>query len=715
MSGYKKLFELIKGYFEKIYIFIFSGILIYFTAIGFFSIHRNDYFFVLSLVFLILLFGIVLSKRIIPIFYHKYKLPASRNDYEFVLILINVLYFLITSIDKSVINLEPLLYLFITFISFFMPATIGIFSIGVIIFQELLIFFLSNQYLLTTFLGHIIYITLFGLLYFLLSYFERLRNRAILKSQINREVYEYREKIKDYRLVDSQREEEIDRDTFLQATVLSIEEAFKLEFNIIKNLLSLHTIALYLYDSSKKRLKPVYFLSEDSENMVDEKIDVESGLFSAVIKSSEPIIVNSRDRPIRGQVYYKKDMKIISFVGANVSEHIKDIVLKRGVLIADRLNDLFTDKDKNIFAVLADFLGSYVQTQRLLHNITVEREQKAKFFEASKRFNNALTLEQVMEAAYESSRVVSSSISDIIITLPEEENSLRHRFSFIYTKDESLKKLEGKLIADNSPVIKLVAEHRVKFPTNDFKGDISVIFGNQYRLEGISSIKVFPLVTRGDALIGTLAVCTRDGVSLNEEEIYMLETISNILAISIENGIVVKKINDLATTDGLTGLYNHRVFQEKLDEVIARANRTQVHFSLALIDIDFFKKINDTYGHPIGDKVLKGLSALLKKMARGTDIVARYGGEEFAIIMEGADEQGSFTFAERVRNEVEKLVFEGNGKTFGITISMGLATFFLDSSEKKELIKCADEALYFSKKNGRNQVWNYYRIKEKDL
>lgn len=713
MTGYIKLFKLIKNIFLQIYIFIVSAFYIYLIAIDFFSKHKGDEYFVSGLILLIVLFIIVFFRRILPIFYPSIKPPTIKNDCEFILVLINVLYFLIVSIDLDVFNLEPLLYLFATFALFFMPAKIGIFAIIVIFIQDILIYLLSSRYSLTGLLNHIVFILLFALLYFMLSYFERVRNRAILNSQIKREVYEYREKIKDYRLVGSQNADEIDRDTFLQATVLSIEESLRLEFNIIKNLLNIHTIALFLYDEPKKRLKLVYAVSDTPENIIEEKIDKDSGLFSAVINNKEPIVVNSDDKSIRGQVYYKKAMKIKSFIGANVFEHIREINLPRGILIADRMENEFLEEHKRIFTMLSDFLGSYVQTQRLLHNISIEREQKAKFFEASRRFNDALTLEQVMEAAFHSAKVVSSSVSDIIITLPVEESSNRQKFAFIYSSDENIKKYQGKIIKDNSPVIKLVSEHRVKFPTKDFKGDISSIYGEQYKIDGISSIKVFPLITRGEALIGTFAVCTRDGIVLNEEESYMLEIISNILAISIENGIIVKKINDLATTDGLTGLFNHRVFQEKLDEVIARANRSQLRFSLALTDIDFFKKINDTYGHPTGDKVLKGLSSLLKKMARETDIVARYGGEEFAIIMEGTDELGAFTFAERIRKEVEKLVFDGEEKTFGITISMGIATFFLDTTQKKELIGCADQALYYAKKNGRNQVWNYHKIKDK--
>ncbi len=713
MKGYINLIKHLKRLFLSTYIFVVSGFYIYLTASEFFIRHRGDGYYILSIIVITVLFLIVFFRRLLPVFIPSVQAHGVRNDYEFTLVLINVLYLLIGTAGISQFNLEPLLYLFVTFVLFFMPKNVGIFTIFIILLQETLTYLLSSQRSLTLYLGRIVFVVMFGLLYYLLSFLERIRNRMILKSQINREVHEYREKIKDYRLIQSQKADEIDRDTFLQATVLSIEDSFRLEFNIIKRLLRLHTIALFLFDETKNRLKLVYSISDSPDYMQSEKVERDAGLFAAILKSNEPIIVNADDRSIRGQVYYKKSQKIQSFIGVQVSERIKDLTLLRGVLVADRIEENFTEEHKKIFRMLSDFLGSYVQTQRLLHNISVEREQKSKFFEASRKFNDALTLEQVMDAALQASRVVSRSVSGIIITVSENGDYSHQRFAYASGESESLKKYLGKNIKDNSPVVKLVAEHRVKFPNRDFKGDLTTIYGDQFKIDGITEIKVFPLITRGEELIGTFAVYTTDGSTIGEEETYMLETISNILAISIENGIVVKKINDLATTDGLTGLFNHRVFQERLDDVIARANRSRAKFSLGLIDIDFFKKINDTYGHPVGDKVLKGLAGLLKRLARETDIVARYGGEEFAIIMEGTDENGALTFAERIRKEVEKLAFDAPEKTFNITISIGLATFFLDSDHKKELISCADKALYHSKENGRNQVWNYHLIKEK--
>lgn len=161
----------------------------------------------------------------------------------------------------------------------------------------------------------------------------------------------------------------------------------------------------------------------------------------------------------------------------------------------------------------------------------------------------------------------------------------------------------------------------------------------------------------------------------------------------------------LATTDGLTGLYNHRFFQEQMNMCIENSKRYESKFSLLLIDIDFFKKFNDNYGHQAGDAVLKQVAELLKKSVRATDIVARYGGEEMAIILPNTDfEQASIT-AQKICDKVATTPFYLNAKTTkSVTISLGVATYPEHAESSADLIEYADKGLYAAKENGRNQV-----------
>ena len=166
------------------------------------------------------------------------------------------------------------------------------------------------------------------------------------------------------------------------------------------------------------------------------------------------------------------------------------------------------------------------------------------------------------------------------------------------------------------------------------------------------------------------------------------------------------RLNDLVYTDSLTGLYNHRYFQENLSAELNRAHRYDFSVSLIIFDIDYFKKVNDNYGHPAGDQVLKNIAKAIKESIRPSDIVARYGGEEFAVILPQTDISGVKIFAARIRRCVEGVITEYEDKKIMVTISLGGTTFSPDKPEitKDILFETADRALYFSKNNGRNQA-----------
>lgn len=169
-------------------------------------------------------------------------------------------------------------------------------------------------------------------------------------------------------------------------------------------------------------------------------------------------------------------------------------------------------------------------------------------------------------------------------------------------------------------------------------------------------------------------------------------------------------LETLAITDGLTGAYNHRYFYKRLVEEFERAKRYRIPLSLIMIDIDFFKKINDTYGHLVGDSVLVDLANLLKINIRKHDIFARYGGEEFAIILPHTNRDGAEKEAERIRKAVESHKFSHINKAGEITISLGCVTYpDVDVEKSEDLVKLADSALYNAKSSGRNNV-KFYNI-----
>ncbi len=169
---------------------------------------------------------------------------------------------------------------------------------------------------------------------------------------------------------------------------------------------------------------------------------------------------------------------------------------------------------------------------------------------------------------------------------------------------------------------------------------------------------------------------------------------------------VNQQLEVMAITDGLTGLNNHRSFQERLAEEFMGAKRSGAPLSGLLLDVDKFKEFNDNFGHPAGDEVLKQVASTLKRAARGTDFVARYGGEEFVAVLPQTDKEGAIVVAERIRTAVEALPIEYRQ----ITISLGVSTLRAGSRSTAELVNEADKALYRSKKGGRNRVSHFHEV-----
>ena len=178
----------------------------------------------------------------------------------------------------------------------------------------------------------------------------------------------------------------------------------------------------------------------------------------------------------------------------------------------------------------------------------------------------------------------------------------------------------------------------------------------------------------------------------------------------------IERYRELSLTDELTGLFNKRYFMDRLKEETARAKRYNQCLSLIFCDIDHFKKINDTYGHSVGDRVLMEIGGILAgqidelnviSRLRKSDIVARYGGEEFVVILPETNKSGAFLAAEKMRNAIESHLFQIKDHEIKLAMSFGVAGLCLESGDFKELIKHADEAMYIAKSSGRNCVKIY--------
>lgn len=210
------------------------------------------------------------------------------------------------------------------------------------------------------------------------------------------------------------------------------------------------------------------------------------------------------------------------------------------------------------------------------------------------------------------------------------------------------------------------------------------------------------LTARGGRVLGVLVLARRDGVAFQESERRSLTVLQGHLATLLENRDLLLELERQAKTDAMTDLFNYRTFRSLLSQEISRSRRYRKPMSLIILDVDFFKQINDTYGHPKGDEALRALARLLMSQKRKEDLVARYGGEEFVLILPETSPEGALRLAQRIRESVEKTTLIAEK---AITVSVGVATLDPDSALREDqLIFQADNALGEAKKRGRNQV-----------
>lgn len=202
---------------------------------------------------------------------------------------------------------------------------------------------------------------------------------------------------------------------------------------------------------------------------------------------------------------------------------------------------------------------------------------------------------------------------------------------------------------------------------------------------------------------GVAVVKSEDINGFEESDLRMLTSLCDVCSIALTNAKLFEKTEELAITDGLSGLYVRRYFMERLTEYLASANRFSYPLSLIMLDIDHFKKVNDTYGHDAGDTVIKQIAAAIKKQTRETDIAVRYGGEEFVIILPYTKLDEAKMIAERTRQFIEQneIVFER--ERIKITASFGVAEYQKGYS-LEEFLKICDGNLYKAKERGRNNV-----------
>src|SRR5467141_1877086 len=436
----------------------------------------------------------------------------------------------------------------------------------------------------------------------------------------------------------------------LLAGVAEVEEVLRSALAIADAALRPHTIAVFLLspDGESLRLREC---ASKSDRLFRGPLSSREGALGAVLSTPGPVRLEDGAAQL---TYYEERAPVPCFCGVPLQERGGRLI---GALVADRVTP-FTPEEQRV-----------VEAERLLGAVRKEKEEKARFFRALEELNKTTTPQQAAETAVAQARQMCGALDLCAVTLFELG---RHRVAAV--DGDSTSALRELSFSENAGLVSNVVKLGAPLPGRPLAAmDRVQIFDGGTVVRGLAALKIFPLKA-GDSVVGTLVCGSRDAGALPEPAQKELAMLALQAAEALLRTRLYEQAERLATTDGLTGLLNRRTFNAQLQGRLREAQRYNRPLSLLLLDVDHFKKVNDTFGHPAGDAVLKGIAAVAQKQARDTDIVARYGGEEMALILPETDAAGAHAIAERIRKVVGATSHPTEQGAIQVTVSIGLAT-----------------------------------------
>jgi two-component system cell cycle response regulator len=523
----------------------------------------------------------------------------------------------------------------------------------------------------------------------------RLRaSRRAEQEAVRRRVADAERSAREFRLIatapaDSERQ--------MLASVSEVEESVRGALTIAAAALQPHTVAVYLLspDGATVRLRDCV---SASDRLFRGPLAPREGALGAVLASAKPVLLQG-DGPALS--HYEGSAPAFCFCGVPLRDRQERVL---GALVADR-DGPFAAADEQVLTALAAEVVRAMEGERLLGAVRREKEEKARFFHALEELNRTTTVAQAADCAVAQAREMGG-LDLCAVTLVEEPARAgaraRHRVQSV--AGEGVAPLVGLTFADNPGLVANVVRLGAPLPGREVQAmERLVVFDSATAIRGLGALKIFPL-RAGESTVGTLVCATRRRDGLPDSAQAELGMLALQAAAAITRTRLYEHAERLATTDGLTGLTNRRSLNAQLTARVREAQRYRRPLSLLLVDIDHFKKVNDTHGHPAGDAVLRGVAAVARAQARETDLVARYGGEEMALVLPETDAAGASAIAERLRAAVETTAHATEHGTLRVTISVGVATWPGGGQTPDELLTTADRALYRAKQTGRNRV-----------
>jgi diguanylate cyclase (GGDEF)-like protein len=447
----------------------------------------------------------------------------------------------------------------------------------------------------------------------------------------------------------------------------------------------LQSAAILLVDEQQRLYVRSHFGSQQMQG-IDERLPLTQGVTGAAALKKRPVYV--RD--------VTKDARYIPFLQSTRSELAIPLMVRDEVVgVLDCLSDQidFFDGETIDLLTLFSTQASIALENARLYSLEEKRRTQLEAINAiAKQTTGMLDREDLLRRIC-ALILQSFPVDHVAITLLEEDKLVVHAHQGTLTPTIEM----GGAFAKDQGISGRALQTGKAVVVKDVTAERGYVAGFA---ETMSEMCI-PLVSFGTRL-GVMCLESTRLDAFQEADLQPLESVADIVATAVQNANYVEQVKAQANVDGLTGVYNRRFFETRLGEELERAGRYEKVLSLVMIDIDHFKKLNDEFGHLLGDEVLRQVSAIMKQQLRKTDFVCRYGGEEFVIVAPETSGENALAICEKLRRAIETHAFPGVPRP--VTISVGLAECPAHGLTRDEVVKAADSALYASKQAGRNRV-----------
>jgi|GEM_PF-154017 len=478
----------------------------------------------------------------------------------------------------------------------------------------------------------------------------------------------------------------------------------KLTLEIINETLFCHAAVVYIADVPKNQL-----VLQDAQHpeagTLAHRVDIGTDLLSQAFTEDEMVLkMTFQPSPEAPIMYYREPAPPIqSFLAVPI--HYRKRVI--GVLAVDQTaRESFSPEDGRLLSHFAQLISSAMVQFDVLDRLTEQRDLYAHLSQV----NTKLSLSDSVEELFGESIRFSRNLFDydaLVIILLQSQNSEQAEIASL--DGRILNYQQGYRFELKDSVLHEVlttGKSRKFADLNQVRDSSRILPELAGGLSDMRSLLMVPIQSNADNY-GAIVLGSLQQGKFTDGAQEILRILGSVVGASLNRFYLYRYMHSIATRDGLTNLHNYRAFKERLEEEIQRSKRYQTPFTLCIADLDKFKRINDTHGHLYGDFILKESAAIIKSSVRSIDMVARYGGEEFAILLVNATADDVLKTADRIREEVEKQVFEKEHIRERITLSIGLAEFPAHAPDADTLIERADEAMYQVKRVGGNSVRKY--------